>query len=188
MRLRRPLPAVQGDTLHIVGVGDNRIGKEQSLKLHNMLLQYSPLMPTHNIFKPIHNIFELYNEIEGKGRDGTGPIQELYDRINAVGKSEGLETISLEDVHACLKKHDSSYVNFRYFGLDKNLRVNEKWETKPFEIQVLHCLAFALLEINLNKMKELGIGSSDTMREISEADKTDDEKQEQERMKERSTR
>ena len=30
MRLRRPLPAVQGDTLHIVGVGDNRIGKHQS--------------------------------------------------------------------------------------------------------------------------------------------------------------
>ena len=27
MRLWRPLPAVQGDTLHIVGVGDNRIGK-----------------------------------------------------------------------------------------------------------------------------------------------------------------
>ena len=30
MRLRRPLPAVQGDTLHIVGVGDNRIGKGYS--------------------------------------------------------------------------------------------------------------------------------------------------------------
>ena len=30
MRLRRPLPAVQGDTLHIVGVGDNRIGKLRS--------------------------------------------------------------------------------------------------------------------------------------------------------------
>ena len=30
MRLRRPLPAVQGDTLHIVGVGDNRIGKHGS--------------------------------------------------------------------------------------------------------------------------------------------------------------
>ena len=30
MRLRRPLPAVRGDTLHIVGVGDNRIGKEQT--------------------------------------------------------------------------------------------------------------------------------------------------------------
>ena len=25
MRLRRPVPAVQGDTLHIVGVGDNRL-------------------------------------------------------------------------------------------------------------------------------------------------------------------
>ena len=31
MRLRRPLPAVQGDTLHIVGVGDNRIGKRLAL-------------------------------------------------------------------------------------------------------------------------------------------------------------
>ena len=30
MRLRRPLPAVQGDTLHIVVVGDNRIGKEHT--------------------------------------------------------------------------------------------------------------------------------------------------------------
>ena len=30
MHLRRPLPAVQGDTLHIVGVGDNRIGKRPS--------------------------------------------------------------------------------------------------------------------------------------------------------------
>ena len=28
-KLRRPLPAVQGDTLHIVGVGDNRIGKDR---------------------------------------------------------------------------------------------------------------------------------------------------------------
>ena len=35
MRLRRPLPAVQGDTLHIVGVGDNRIGKFHSC--HNAL-------------------------------------------------------------------------------------------------------------------------------------------------------
>jgi len=29
MRLRLPLPAVKGDTPHIVGVGVNRIGKEQ---------------------------------------------------------------------------------------------------------------------------------------------------------------
>ena len=39
MRLRRPLPAVQGDTLHIVGVGDNRIGKEDtSPGIHDTLI------------------------------------------------------------------------------------------------------------------------------------------------------
>ena len=153
---------------------------EQFLRLL-LLLQYSTLRPTHNIF-------QLYNEIKRKGRDGIGPIQELYARINALAKSKGLEAISLKDVHACLKKHDSSYVNFRYFGLDKDARVSKKWEMKSFEIQVLHCLALALLEINLNKMKELDIGFSDTVRKISEADMKDDGKQLLERMKERSTR
>ena len=37
MRLRRPLPAVQGDTLHIVGVGDNRIGKEPTSPVPNLV-------------------------------------------------------------------------------------------------------------------------------------------------------
>ena len=36
MRLRRPLPAVQGDTLHIVGVGDNRIGKVSTSAIEAM--------------------------------------------------------------------------------------------------------------------------------------------------------
>ena len=125
---------------------------------------------------------DRWNKWEGQ------PIQELYARINALAKSKGLEAISLKDVHACLKKHDSSYVNFRYFGLGKDARVSKKWEMKSFEIQVLHCLALALLEINLNKMKELDIGFSDTVRKISEADMKDDEKQLLERMKERSTR
>ena len=39
MRLRRPLPAVQGDTLHIVGVGDNRIGKVRTSVAHDWLLR-----------------------------------------------------------------------------------------------------------------------------------------------------
>ena len=37
MRLRRPLPAVQGDTLHIVGVGYNRIGKVRRMNFSNRL-------------------------------------------------------------------------------------------------------------------------------------------------------
>ena len=37
MRLHRPLPAVQGDTLHIVGVGDNRIGKVHSLAFADLI-------------------------------------------------------------------------------------------------------------------------------------------------------
>ena len=39
MPLRRPLPAVQGDTLHIVGVGDNRIGKEYSIGVVHLRFQ-----------------------------------------------------------------------------------------------------------------------------------------------------
>ncbi len=38
MRLRRPLPAVQGDSLHIVGVGDNRIGKQHTIAMKVLLI------------------------------------------------------------------------------------------------------------------------------------------------------
>ena len=55
MRLRRPLPAVQGDTLHIVGVGDNRIGKDQSYDceddIHEFLKQ---LTIAHRVIDDLH--------------------------------------------------------------------------------------------------------------------------------------
>ena len=47
MRLRRPLPAVQGDTLHIVGVGDNRIGKEPSSSGKHLLTRPVGRPPNH---------------------------------------------------------------------------------------------------------------------------------------------
>ena len=46
MRLRRPLPAVQGDTLHIVGVGDNRIRKDvTTTKLAIQEHKFAELVP-----------------------------------------------------------------------------------------------------------------------------------------------
>ena len=158
---------------------------EHSLRLL-MLLHYS-------IRRPKHNIFQLFNEMthrssQGRSSQGGALRSELFSLVNFIAASQRLTEVSEEEIHDCLKKHDSSYVNFRYFGLDKDARVSKKWEMKSFEIQVLHCLALALLEINLNKMKELDIGFSDTVRKISEADMKDYGKQLLERMKERSTR
>ena len=50
MRLRRPLPAVQGDTLHIVGVGDNRIGKVRSTQSSDSSLDGSLIIWAIGVF------------------------------------------------------------------------------------------------------------------------------------------
>ena len=68
MRLRRPLPAVQGDTLHIVGVGDNRIGKVETSA--NMKFSHQFLFNTLRIYsgdKKLYNAvlqywYDLRNE------------------------------------------------------------------------------------------------------------------------------
>ena len=69
MRLRRPLPAVQGDTLHIVGVGDNRIGKVprpiydgNGKETGLFTMQHTGLAG----YVPMSAVFELMEEVLGK--------------------------------------------------------------------------------------------------------------------------
>ena len=70
MRLRRPLPAVQGDTIHIVGVGDNRIGKEQI---------FDPPLEFKMTKKDILDEFQA----NGISRDNVSSdqIEEIYVRV-----------------------------------------------------------------------------------------------------------
>ena len=153
---------------------------EQSLRLI-LFIQY--LTP-----KPIHNISALYKAVINRSGGKDGIRSDIVRRVTALGSSLGMEVITEADIRACLRKHDSSYSSFRYFGLDDEGRSTEKWEMKGYEVNVLNCLAVALIALNHDALRTRGIQTGSSLRSVAEPDMTDEQRELLVRMREQSTR
>lgn len=153
---------------------------EQSLRLL-LLIHYSSL-------RPKHNIYALYQKVlrESGGKDGIR--NKIVNHVNFIRHSQGMGIIAEEDIRKCLKKHDSSYSSFRYFGLDDEARPTLKWEMKEYEVKLLHSFALALIAENVTEMKKRDIGIYQSMSLVPESEMTDDLRELMIRMKEPSTR
>ena len=99
-----------------------------------------------------------------------------------------MDAITESDIQQCLRKHDSSYSSFRYFGLDENGRSTMKWEMKAYEIRLIHCLALALIKVNYDEMRKRNIGIYSSFTRVPESEITEELQQLMGRMKEQSTR
>ena len=152
---------------------------EQSLRLL-LLIHYAVRNATHNIW-------ELHQQLRNKSLGKEGIRTEIVDQVNTLLRDLKLDDISETDISKCLRKHNRSYSSFRYFGLDDHGRSTFKWEIKPYELQVLHCLALVLIQVNFGKMKRLGIAPL-AMRKVEESDRTNDLQELMVRMKEPSMR
>ena len=102
--------------------------------------------------------------------------------MNVLGRTKGIDPISEKELVACLKKHDSSYSNFRYFQLDHQARLNKKWEFSIRDVQILHCLALALICLNLDEMGRRGIRGLLSMSRVPESAMTEERKALKDRM------
>ena len=153
---------------------------EQSLRLLLLL--------EHSIRKPTHNVSALYKTIIGKSSSRDGIRGEIVRRVTELGKSIGMEALTEDEIRACLKKHDSSYSSFRYFGLDDGGRLTLRWEMKPYEVKLVNCLALALIQINCEVMRKRGIRVAASMQRVTVSDMTVDQQALMARMKEQSTR
>ena len=147
--LNAKLPNIDGVFFPVVAFELILNSIEQSLRL-TLLIHYS-------ILKPVHNIFALYKTVLRKSLSKEGMRSEIVSRVNVHVKSWGMEVITEKDICRCLRKHDSSYSNFRYFGLDDEGRSTKKWEMTGYEIKLLHCFALALLKVNFAEMRKRGI-------------------------------
>ena len=63
-----------------------------------------------------------------------------------------------------------------------------KWEMKGYEVKLLHCLALALIAVNVTEMKKRGIRMYESMSRVPESEMTDELQELMARMKEQSTR
>ena len=141
---------------------------EQSLRVL-LLLQYSILREDTN-----HNPHVLYGTVLNKSRDDSAIRQGILAKMNLLGEAEGITTFSEGELRTCLKKHESSYSNFRYFQLDPQGRLNEKFDISLRDTQIAHCFALALININMDEMEKRGIRISQSLRQIPESDMTED--------------
>ena len=141
---------------------------EQSLRLL-LLLHYSIVRDDTN-----HNPRVLYGTVQNKSDDKTGIRQDIINKMNSLGQPEGIPPFSEKELLACLKKHDSSYSNFRYFQLDPQARLNEKFEISPRDVQTMHCLALALIHLNMDELEKRGIGIAHSMTAVPESEMTEE--------------
>ena len=150
---------------------------EQSLRLL-LLIHHSIVRDDTN-----HNPYVLYKAIRNRSGGKEGIRLAIISKMNELGRTKCVAPISENDLVACLRKHDSSYSNFRYFQLDHQGRLNKQWEFTPRDVQILHCLALALIHMNMDEMERRGIGTLLSMTQVPESDMTEELKALRERLK-----
>lgn len=143
---------------------------EQSLRLL-LLLHYSIIRVDVN-----HNPNVLYKAMLKESGGNEGIRNHITTRMNSLGQSKGIEQISEKDLKACLSRHDSSYLSVRYFDLSHKGRLRNDFEILPRDVQILHCLALTLIELNMDEMGRRGIPALLSMSRVPESEMTDEER------------
>ena len=143
------------------------ISLEQSLRLL-LLLHYSIIRADTN-----HSPNVLYKGILNKSGSDEGNRVDIVDKANELGQNLGISSITEEELLACLRKHDSSYSNFRFFQLDHQGKLNPTLEVTPHDEQIVRCLASALIVLNMDEMRRQGIPMG-SLREVPESEMTEE--------------
>ena len=156
---------------------------EQSLRLL-LLLHYGIIRDDTG-----HVPHVLYKAILRESRGKSGIRRDIVATANALGRAQELpatdeKEILEKEILACLRKHNSSYANFRHFQLNKQGGLNPDLGFKPREKQVVHCLALALIRLNMDEItkRKLQVLS---MSAVPESEMTADIRALKERMLER---
>ena len=139
---------------------------EQSLRLV-LLLHYSIIRDDTS-----HTPDVLYGAIRNKSSGYEGVRSAIVERSNMYGATLNITVVTEKEVVACLKKHNASYANFRYFQLSHQGRLNPNFGYSHRDVQVMHCLASALIHVNLDEMRGRNIGVIESMSVVPEAQDT----------------
>ena len=161
-------PNIESFFLPIVSFELILLSVEQSLRLL-LLLHYSIVRDDTN-----HNPYVLYKAMQNKSGGKGGLRNDIITKMNALSQPNGIDPTAEKELVTCLKKHDSSYSNFRYFHLDRQGRMTDQWELVPRDVQVLHRLALALIHLNMDEMGRRGIGVFSSLSAVPQSQLTPD--------------
>ena len=141
---------------------------EQSLRLL-LFLHYDTIRAD-----TAHAPHVLYGTMLNKSGGKAGIRSAIVSGANALARLQGIPTMDEKEIRSCLRKHDSSYTNFRHFQLDKHGGVNPSFEFKQRDVQILHCLALGLIALNMDEIKKQGLQVVSSMSVVPESEMTEE--------------
>ncbi|MXZ13023.1 MAG: hypothetical protein F4Y78_03285 [Candidatus Dadabacteria bacterium] len=130
------------------------VSVEQSLRLLFLLL--FRLFPK----KPNHDLLNLYEELQYRSADEEGICRDIIQEINVFGQTKNIRPISEDELIACLKRHGSSYMDFKYFHVDIKGKSNRNKSSvlSDRDLDIFFCFAAALICLNIEEMEKRGFG------------------------------
>ena len=137
---------------------------EQSLRLL-LLLNFGVYRDNSN-----HSPHVLYNDVCLKERDGVELKKIVIDKMNELGKPEGINVITEVELLSCLKEHKTSYTDIRHFLMRRKGKPINNWTSSPRDVQILHCLGLALIYVNWDAMRQRGIRILGSMQKVDDSE------------------
>lgn len=169
-------PSIDWFFFNVVALELILMSVEQSLRLL-LLLQYDIIRADTG-----HAPYVLYKAIRNKSGDRGGIRSDIVAMANAYGDTHGIQAMDEREILTVLRKHDSSYVNFRHFQLDRHGRLNPRFGFVNRELQVLHCLALGLIKLNMDLIAKRNFQVYSSMSAVLESEMTDELRELKDRM------
>ena len=139
---------------------------EQSMRLL-LLLHFGSLHSSHNPHA-------LFRNIRNKSGGHSGPKEALLENTNKCRYAVGLPPVSEEDLAKVFKKHQSSYSDFRYFGVDEQADVSHRLGFNASDLQIMHLVALGIIATNIEEIKRRGFKIYATPSPVPEEEMTDE--------------
>lgn len=130
------------------------VSVEQSLRLLFLLL--FRLFPK----KPNHDLLNLYEKLQDGGTDEKRICRDIIKEISVFGQTKNIRPISEDELIDCLKRHGSSYMDFKYFHVDTKGKSNRDKSSvlSDRDLDIFFCFASALICLNIEEMEKRGFG------------------------------
>ncbi len=130
------------------------VSVEQSLRLLFLLL--FRIFPRN----PDHDLHTLYKELQDRDTGEEGISRDIIQEINGFGQTKNIRPVSEDELIACLKRHGSSYMDFKYFHVDTKGKSNRNKSSvlSDRDLDIFLCFASALICLNIEEMEKRGFG------------------------------
>ena len=143
--------------LHIIAIELTLLSIEQCLRLL-CLLYNKKTPPSAN-----HDIWSLYNKMLRECDDSGNMRNQIVYVMNTIRKTKTIDSFSVKEVQAFLKKYKLAYSDIRYFLAKKDGTIKPEFAICFREKEIMTFLSLALIAISIVEMMQQNLEMADPL-------------------------